>query len=613
VARILLLVLPVALGCGGTQNSGYGGSDAGKKDATDDASARPDATVLPDASGEAAGALVCSEDLHSVLDTNGNLVQLCISTEGCANGRCVPACEAAAAARGTLGCDFVLATPSFDPNSSGTPCFAIVMANAWGRSATIQLERAGTSYDAAADTLIVVNGEDSTAWTRLSSSGLPSGSVGILSLASGGYGTCFYGPAVMNGGPGAAVFTGNAAATGVGEAFHIVTSMPVSAYDFMGHRYSEFFGGSGNALTSAELVLPTSAWGKNSLGIVAPRGSVDADVVGNPQWGQIVAAADGTKITVVPSVSLPSGASVEASPASKATTFTLNAGQFLQWQDSADMTGSILASTTPFAFAGGSVLALYSSETTPAMYAAQGSSLHQQIPPISTLGYDFVAAPYRSRFASLEPESIPYRLVAAVDGTKFTYDPAVPGAPDVLNAGQPSDFETTLAFHVTSQDAAHPFVVEQLMSVCVENDLPTNGCYTSGTCCLGSSEWVAFPSPAQFLSSYLIYAEVSFATTNLVLTRVRGATGFEDVTLDCAGTLSGWQPVGTSGKYEVTNVDLIRGGVSNGTCVNGTHTVSSRAPFGLVVWGLDDTSAYVYPAGLRGTPSNSVVVPPIPK
>lgn len=104
-----------------------------------------------------------------------------------------------------------------------------------------------------------------------------------------------------------------------------------------------------------------------------------------------------------------------------------------------------------------------------------------------------------------------------------------------------------------------------------------------------------------------------YHTSNLVLTRVRGATGFADVTLDCAGTLSGWQPVGTSGRYEVTNVDLIRGGVSNGTCVNGTHTVSSRAPFGLIVWGLDETSAYAYPAGLRGTPSNSVVVPPTPK
>jgi hypothetical protein len=277
------------------------------------------------------------------------------------------------------------------------------------------------------------------------------------------------------------------------------------------------------------------------------------------------------------------------------------------------MTGSVLASDAPFAFVGGSVLANYTSATMMTPYAAPGSSLHQEIPPISMLGYSFVAAPYKSRFASLEPESIPYRFVAAVDDTKLTYDPDIPGAPQLLNAGKPIDFETTRAFHVTSQGSEHPFIVEQLMSICVENDTKPNGCYAAATCCLGASEWVALPSPSQFLSSYLFYTEISYATTNLVFTRVRGATGFADVTLDCAGTLTGWQPVGTSGQYEITNVDLVRGGTNNGKCENGAHAASSKSPFGLIIWGLDETSAYVYPAGLRGTPSNTVVVPPTPK
>jgi hypothetical protein len=607
----LLLPLVLVLGCGSTQNSGNGSSDAGKKDGTDDASAQPDARFLPDASAEAGAPLACSEDLHRVLDAKGNPVSDCVLTEGCANGKCVPACEAAAAAHGSLGCDFVLATPSIEPNPYGTPCFEMIVANAWGLGATLQLSRAGISYDAAGVTALVLNNAPSATWPTIPAAGLPSGEVGVLSLASGGDGACIYGAPLQNNGPGAGIFTGKAAATGVGEAFHVVTSVPVTAYDLLGRGQAAVYAGAEDALTSEELVLPTSAWGKNYLGIVAPRGVIG--VADNAQWAQIVAATDGTKITVVPNVSLPSGPDVAPAPMSKATTFTLNAGQFLQWQDSTDMTGSILASSAPFAFVGGAVLALYTSKTMPTLDVSPGNSLHEQMPPISALGYDFVAAPYKSRFASLEPESIPYRFAAAVDHTKLTYDPDVPGAPQVLSAGQHVDFETTLAFHVTSQDDKHPFLVEQLMSVCVETDTKPNGCAAGGPCCLGDSEWVVLPSPGQFLSSYLIYAEVTYSTTNLVFTRVRGETGFEDVTLDCAGTLTGWQPVGTSGKYEVTNVDLVRGGTNNGKCENGAHAASSKSPFGLIVWGLDQTSAYAYPAGLRGTPSNTVVVPPTPK
>ena len=40
--------------------------------------------------------------------------------------------------------------------------------------------------------------------------------------------------------------------------------------------------------------------------------------------------------------------------------------------------------------------------------------------------------------------------------------------------------------------------------------------------------------------------------------RVKGPGGFEDVVLDCAGPLGGWQPLGTSGKYEYTRFDVAR-------------------------------------------------------
>lgn len=95
------------------------------------------------------------------------------------------------------------------------------------------------------------------------------------------------------------------------------------------------------------------------------------------------------------------------------------------------------------------------------------------------------------------------------------------------------------------------------------------------------------------------------------------------MTLDCAGTLSGWQPVGTSGTYEFVRIDLVTGNFEKvGTCDNGRHEIKSNAPFGLTVWGWGTAASmpffsqyvsYAYPAGASVQPVNAVVVPPTPK
>src|SRR5262249_11170148 len=114
---------------------------------------------------------------------------------------------------------------------------------------------------------------------------------------------------------------------------------------------------------------------------------------------------------------------------------------------------------------------------------------------------------------------------------------------------------------------------------------------------LGDEEFTIILPPAQFLSKYVFFTDPTYPTTNLVLTRIAGPGGFQDVTVDCIGTVGGWQPVGTSGKYQVTDVDLLRAAIPVGTCTNGRHEAESKAPFGVVVWGEDSYSSYAYPAG----------------
>jgi hypothetical protein len=170
-----------------------------------------------------------------------------------------------------------------------------------------------------------------------------------------------------------------------------------------------------------------------------------------------------------------------------------------------------------------------------------------------------------------------------------------------------------LPFVVKSQNDKHPFYVAQYMTGCVLTSTSRGAC-TGGnvSCCLGDEAFVNILPPAQWLSKYVFFTDPTYPTTNLVVTREKTATGFKDVSVDCVGKLTGWQPIGSKGKYEITNVDLLRG-TPNGTCTNGGHTASSQGPFGLMVWGLDSVSSYGYPAGGNVAPINTVVVPPIPK
>ncbi len=635
---VILFALAACMGCGGTSSSGAfhdgGAEDAtiGMKDsAPGDVAGFPDITFGD--SGDSGPTLGCSSDLLDVVNAKGAVVWKCPPEEGCANGICVPACEAARANKGTLGCDFMVATPSFYPPEV-PPCFAVFIANNWGQAATVQVSRAGESFDATTYGVIPVAGEPLSSWASIPATGLPPGEVGILFM-SGVAGSLSCPHATMVFGPygdeGSSVYTGHAAATGIGEAFHIVTSLPVTAYDIMPYGGLDDLSYS-HLLPSAELLIPTTAWTTNYFGIVPPRGNAPASQ--GPQWGQVVAMQDGTTVDIVPNVTLPSGTGVASAPASTVTTYSLNAGEFIQWQDSMEMSSTVISSNHPIGFMGGSAYACYTSITSPTSTGSTGvacSAEHQQIPPITALGHDYVAPPFTTRMASLAPESIPYRLVGAVDGTTLTYDPAIPPeagsiymtAPSSLSAGQVVEFETTLAFRVTSQDAQHPFYVGQIMpscnfvgssrSGCTPFDGTSDGGPDGGTCFLGNEEFVNILPPEQFLQKYVFFSDVTYATTNLVFTRVKGTSGFADVTLDCAGALTGWQPVGTEGIYEITNIDLIRATIPNGSCNNGPHTATSAGQFGIMVWGLDSLSSYAYPAGGNAAAINTVVVPAVPK
>jgi hypothetical protein len=249
-------------------------------------------------------------------------------------------------------------------------------------------------------------------------------------------------------------------------------------------------------------------------------------------------------------------------------------------------------------------------------------SAQQQIPPVQALGSEYVAVRYRGRSGGLDAgsqdESVPWRLVGAVDGTTLTWQPSTPpGAPAALNLGDVKEFSSPGPFVVQSQGSDHPFYLGAYMTGGGPGTAADGGVGFNGE---GDPEWVNVVTPPQYLDDYVFFTDPTYSETNLVLVRAASKLdgGFADVTLSCAGNatpqvVGGWQPIG---KYEYTRVDLVTGAFTgvNG-CTNGRQELKSPLPFGVTVWGWGTPSqgtklvSYGYPAGAGFQPINMVVVP----
>ena len=226
----------------------------------------------------------------------------------------------------------------------------------------------------------------------------------------------------------------------------------------------------------------------------------------------------------------------------------------------------------------------------------------QMIPPTRALGHRYVGVMYRPRVAS--ETSTFWRVVGAVDGTELTWSTDVAG-PSTLSKGQSVMFETGTPFVVSSQDKDHPFMLFTYM---------TGSQYVSDG--YGDPDFVLSVPPEQYLKQYVFFTDPTYPETNLVLVRARAADqAFKDVTLDCHGTVPGWQPVGTD--HEYARVDLVTGNfMPVGTCATGRHEISSSAPFGLWVWGwgtpltttFTKNVSYGYPGGMNVAPINNALI-----
>ena len=509
--------------------------------------------------------------------------------------------------KSSAGCDYYAVVPDVVIGGNGA-CFAVFLANTYKEPIAIGVEYDGQALYTRDFAFIPSGTGASTKYTPLEGGFIPPGEVAILFLnrAAGGLptpGLNFDCPA----GVAPAIKATDAAThgTGLGKAFHITTTAAVAAYDIYP------YGGGQSALTSATLLLPSTSWDTNYI-------AVDAYGSGPGAGGvvQIVGQQDGTQVTISPANDIVAGTGVAAAKKGQPTTYTVNKGQVLQFTQDASLAGSAILSDKAIGVWGG--------KSGLAIDTCCNDSAHQQIPPVRALGSEYVGVRYRNRYDGIE-ETPPWRIIGAVDGTVLTWEPSLPsGAPTTLALGQVTEFRSGGPFVVKSQDAQHPFYMAGYMTGAGQYDPAENGSNGKADG-RGDAEFVNVIPPGEFADSYTFYTDPTYPETNLVLVRSKKDGAFSDVTLDCAGDLTGWQPIGTGGNFEYTRIDLVRHNFQPmGNCNNGRHEIHSKSPFGLTVWGWGSGEtgnvgagfysqyvSYAYPGGANVKPINNVVVSPV--
>jgi hypothetical protein len=563
----------------------------------------------------------------------GQAIYQCSSLEQCettcqgeeCGASCVNPCLNTLGQDTSSGCDFYPVELDTADEVEGS-CFAVFIINQWrtGEPARIQVERGGQALPIEQFARIPFGQGLNLQYAPYDgTAGLAKDQVVILFLSRD--------PAALNdptpndprvlaGCPAGVTpaVVGDAAihGSGIGTAFHISTNVPVVAYEMLP------YGGGSARVTGASLLLPTNVWDTN---YVAANAYGQATLISGERAEPtmtIVAQADATHVTLSPTAGIVAGdgGTPLAGPAGVPVTYTLNRGQYLQFTQAQELTGSPIQSDAPVAVIGGSTLM-----DIPVSQFQRADRAEQMLPPVHALGNEYVAVRYRTRSPGTE-EFVPWRLVGAVDGTVLTYDPGAPiGAPTTLNAKQMVEFQGTGPFVVRSQDSAHPFYMASYM---------TGGDPFDG---IGDPEFVNVVPTGQYLPSYTFFTDPTYPETNLVVVRKRDTSSqlMPDVTLDCAGLLSGWSPVDLEDQYEFTRIDLSTGDfVGQNGCDNGVHTITGglalgasggTAAFAVTVWGWgndvtwppdDETNplftrwvSYGYPAGASFRKLNDVVVP----
>ncbi len=570
----------------------------------------PPPLAPPDAEPPAAECpLRCSEDLRDVVDCKGELRERCTGALACGSGaRCVPACEAAEANRSNIGCSYVVPRVI---NNGSSGCHALFITNVWSQPAKIDVRYDGEALDVTGKMRSVEG------FAPIAGDEIPPGTTAVLALVGletevvGRGLQCERGLVPLKGDRIWDFRDVGIATTGRTPAFVVTAGAPVQIHAIEPFSSDTFDTGGGGR--SGALLASTSAWGTDYVvSVPADTANLSPAAAG---WLQIAAAEDGTVVELQPSQRLLGAPTVAGGQAGERPTYALRRGETIQIRQLGNLSGSLVHSNKPVGVFSGAPLQVPTG-------VPSRDLAHTQLWPVSSLGHVYPAVRHRDRYEGT-PESPVWRVVGAVDGTTLRYQPSAPaGAPVTLDRGQYVEFAASAPFVVASQDAEHPFALFAYMTGAGPYLDPGVGADDIR----GGPEVVPVLADVQFLRSYRFAYDPTLPEAHLVVVRKRGANGFADVTLECAGVLDGWSPIAPDGEYEYTRIDLMRGNFApQHGCSSARQAMQSAEPFAATMWGwgsratgvgrltdggMDGVNtrriSYGYPAGAGFRPVNQV-------
>jgi hypothetical protein len=397
-------------------------------------------------------------------------------------------------------------------------------------------------------------------------------------------------------------------------AYHLVSSVPVTVYQFNALEYRGQGGPAGKSWAScpgrqiceqsgapsgcysfsndASLLLPSTAMTGNYR-VIGIHGWSEVDSIGGLHdvmggYFAITATQDGTtvKVRLSGQGQALAGGAIAAAGANGVLTLALGQGDVAEVVTPVgsryDLSGSLVSADKPVQVLAG----------IPCIDLPQGKQscdhVEESVLPAETLGkHYFVTVPTSPTGVAVGHV---VRLYGNVDGTTLSYAPTRPsGCPTALNAGQVADCGTVSDDFEVRGD--HELGVASFMLGAEVVDPQPDVTMEKGDPSMSIAVAVE-----QYRTKYVFLApddyDVSFVD-------IVGPSGVQ-VALDGAPLLVPFTPLGSTG-YGVARVQL-------GAGQAGAHVMASSAPVGIQVMGYGFATSYQVPGGLNLT----LIAPPPP-
>jgi hypothetical protein len=472
-------------------------------------------------------------------------------------------CADAALSHSYIGCDY---WPTVTANAVWSVFdFAAVVANA------------GTSTAS-----VIVTGPGNTTETAT----VDPGELAVLYLpwvsALKGYANACGAPAPMT----SSVFARSAA-------YHLLSSVPVTVYQFNALEYKALGGPSGKDWSScpgpvscgvdcysytndASLLLPSTAMTGNYR--VTGHGGWASASIG--AFVALTATQDGTTVSfkVSSTGQVLEGDGIAATSAGGTLTLSMNAGDVAELvggvPDPSDLSGSLVSADKPVQVITGM----------PCLDVPEGAGYCDHIEesnlPAETLGQDYVVAQPTAPLGN--PVGQDVHIYGDFDGTNLTYSPPVAGCPNTIDAGQVVDCGIVEEDFEVKGD--HPFAVGvfTLGSTIVDplTDPPMQE---------GDPDQSMATAVEQYRTKYVFLAPTDYTHNYVVAIGPPGAS----ISIDGSPPLSG--PQGMAGGFGIWRAALDAG-------QGGAHVLTASQPVGIQVMGYGSYTSYQYPGGLNLAP-----------